>query len=76
MAERETFLQAKRAELRAKEDDFIRSKKELEKQITQLKKEIKLSSNGREGSEDPDLIAEMNNLRVNISDNLLFVSYY
>ncbi|KAF9568023.1 BRE1-domain-containing protein [Agrocybe pediades] len=63
LAEREAFLQAKRAEHRTKEDEFILAKKEMEKRISELKREVKLGSSGRDGSEDPDLVAEMNNLR-------------
>lgn len=37
--ERENFLQMKRKELRLKEDDFIRNKKDLERQIAQLKRD-------------------------------------
>ena len=44
MAEREHSLQTKRAELRAQEDEFIRSKKGLEKEMEQLKKEIRVDS--------------------------------
>jgi len=43
-AEREQALQIKRKEFRAKEDEFIRSKKELEREMEQLKKEIRVDS--------------------------------
>ena len=42
MAEREQVLRAGGAELRAKEDEFIRSKKGLEKEVEQLKREIRV----------------------------------
>ena len=42
MAEREHALRAGGAELRAKEDEFIRSKKGLEKEMEQLKREIRV----------------------------------
>jgi hypothetical protein len=44
MAEREHALRAGGAELRAKEDEFIRSKKVLEKEMEQLKKEVRVDS--------------------------------
>lgn len=44
MAEREHAFQSKRAELRAKEDEFIRIQKGLEKEMEQLKKEIRVDS--------------------------------
>lgn len=44
MAEREQALRTGAAELRAKEDEFIRSKKVLEKEMEQLKKEIRVDS--------------------------------
>jgi len=42
MAEREHAFRAGGAELRAKEDEFIRSKKGLEKEMEQLKREIRV----------------------------------
>lgn len=42
MAEREHALRTGGAELRAKEDEFIRSKKGLEKEMEQLKREIRV----------------------------------
>ena len=42
MAEREHSFRAGGAELRAKEDEFIRSKKGLEKEMEQLKKEMRV----------------------------------
>jgi hypothetical protein len=42
MAERELAFRAGGAELRAKEDEFIRSKKGLEKEMEQLKREIRV----------------------------------
>lgn len=42
MAEREHAFRAGGAELRAKEDEFIRSKKGLEREVEQLKKEIRV----------------------------------
>lgn len=44
MAERERTLQTKRTELRIKEDELIRSKKGLEREIEQLKKEVRVDS--------------------------------
>ena len=44
MAEREHALRAGGAELRAKEDEFVRSKKILEKEMEQLKKELRVDS--------------------------------
>ena len=44
MAEREHALETKRRELGAKEDEFIRSKKELEREMEQLKKESRVDS--------------------------------
>ncbi|KAF8813812.1 BRE1-domain-containing protein [Phlegmacium glaucopus] len=43
-AEREQALQTKRTEFRAKEDEVIRFKKELEREMEQLKKEIRVDS--------------------------------
>ena len=42
MAEREHAFRAGGAELRAKEDEFIRSKKGLEKEMEQLRREIRV----------------------------------
>ena len=42
MAEREHAFRAGGAELRAKEDEFIRSKKGLEKEMELLKREIRV----------------------------------
>ena len=42
MAEREQAFRAGGAELRAKEDEFIRSKKGLEKEMEQLRREIRV----------------------------------
>lgn len=59
--ERENALHTKRKELRAKEDEFIRIKKDLERQITQAKRETELlKSNSKPGSVD----SELDNLRV------------
>jgi len=44
IAEREQSLRVGGAELRAKEDEFIRSKRMLEKEMEQLKKEIRVDS--------------------------------
>ncbi len=59
--ERENILQTKRKELRAKEDEFIRITKDMEKQIIQAKREVDLhKSNSRSGIVD----SELDNLRV------------
>lgn len=42
MAEREHTFRVGGAELRAKEDEFIRSKKGLEKEMEQLKREVRV----------------------------------
>lgn len=41
LGERENFLHSKRAEIRKQEDEFIRVKKDMEKQIAQLKRDAK-----------------------------------
>ena len=63
--ERESYLHARRSELRTKEDDFIRTKKDLEKQIAQLRKEIKVESGSSSTTKDP-VTVELKRLRVSL----------
>ncbi|KAF8200665.1 BRE1 E3 ubiquitin ligase-domain-containing protein [Pholiota molesta] len=57
--ERETFLQSKRAEFRQKEDEFIHSKKDLEKEIVQLKRKRKLEPNTKLSDPESDKLANL-----------------
>lgn len=41
LGERDSHLLALKADLRKQEDDFIRVRKDMEKQIAQLKREVK-----------------------------------
>ncbi|CAA7261702.1 unnamed protein product [Cyclocybe aegerita] len=59
--ERESELRSKGAELRAKEDDFIRSRTALEKQVAQLKKERKLEASSSNRSKSNYLNTEIEN---------------
>jgi len=62
--ERENILQTKRKELRAKEDEFVRITKDMEKQITQARREVELhKSNSRSNIAD----SELDNLRVSLA---------
>ncbi len=60
--ERESYLHSRRSDLRAKEDDFIRTKKDLEKQIAQLRKDTKVDLSNSSKS-DP-ISVELKALRV------------
>lgn len=59
--ERENALQSKRKELRTKEDEFIRHKKDLERQMAQVKREAELQRNQ---SKPTAVDSELENLRV------------
>jgi len=59
--ERENALQSKRKELRAKEDEFIRYKKDLERQMAQIKRE---AESQRNQSKPVAVDNELENLRV------------
>jgi hypothetical protein len=60
-SERENFLQMKRKELRLKEDDCLRYKKDLERQAAQLKRE---AESQRNQSKPGAVETELENLRV------------
>lgn len=62
--DRETFLQMKRKELRSKEDDFLRHKRDLERQLAQLKREVDLPRNQNKPVTGD---SELENLRVSIN---------
>ena len=59
--ERENALQSKRKELRAKEDEFIRHKKDLERQMAQVKRKAESQKNQSKPTATDN---ELENLRV------------
>ncbi|KAF8904461.1 hypothetical protein CPB84DRAFT_1845408 [Gymnopilus junonius] len=59
--ERESYLLSKRADLRTKEDEFIRTKKDLEKQLSHIKKEAKRETSVNSHSDHTNV--ELANLR-------------
>ena len=59
--DREIFLQMKRKEHRSREDDFIRHKRDLERQMAQLKREADLPRNQNKPATGE---SELENLRV------------
>ncbi|KAJ3508382.1 hypothetical protein NLJ89_g5785 [Agrocybe chaxingu] len=72
--EREIELRSKGAELRAKEDEFIRSRAALEKQVAQLKKERKLEASSSNRSKSNYLNTEIENAAVGTRLGLIFVN--
>ncbi|KAF8973107.1 BRE1 E3 ubiquitin ligase-domain-containing protein [Flammula alnicola] len=57
--DREAFLQSKQSEFRSKEDEFIQAKKDLEKELVQLKKKRKLESGNTKADPESGKLASL-----------------